>query len=130
MFGLDSLAHLFMNAAGAGKFAAPGGQPNFGDALQGIGHSMKQHYLGTPENIPTVVGGTNPTGLLPAPVAKAGPSLADIAALFGHPQAQAPAPTPAVAAGPDPGLAMLAAMMAKHSAAAAPQFSGTWGAGR
>lgn len=35
----------------AGAFAAPGGQPNFGDALQGIGNSMMTHYrrnMGTP----------------------------------------------------------------------------------
>lgn len=32
----------------AGKFAEPGGQPNLGDAMQGIGHSMMQHYRGAP----------------------------------------------------------------------------------
>lgn len=29
---------------GAAPFAAPGGKPNFGDGLQGIGHSMMNHY--------------------------------------------------------------------------------------
>jgi hypothetical protein len=31
---------------GANKFAAPGGQANFGDLLQAGGHSIMQHYRG------------------------------------------------------------------------------------
>lgn len=96
MLGLGQLAHLFMQASGAGKFAAPGGAPNFGDALQGIGHSLKQHYLGTPENIPTAIGGTNVAGLPAGPPAKPTSPLELLAKMWmgqQQPQQEQP-PTP------------------------------------
>lgn len=38
------LPNWLSGMTGAAKFAAPGGKPNFGDAFQGIGHSMMNHY--------------------------------------------------------------------------------------
>lgn len=60
---------------GAGQFAnnpANGFQPTFGDALQGIGHSMAEHYrqgqnatsTPTPMPAPGAPGGT-PVGVMP-----------------------------------------------------------------
>lgn len=76
----------------AAKFADPlknGGAPTMGDALQGIGSSMKNHYLYGQGSAPAI------PGQAPQPAAAPAPAPAPIPmAAFAQPQAPAPAGMP------------------------------------